>query len=204
MTVIRKELSVSAPREVVWRYFEDPDLPRTIEQLLGLTSSLKSCLEAVTSGTGRRFLIVIDAVNEFVGEGLGGRGMLWREINSLVERLEDFQPRVKCLVSTRSDTWFKDFPRAEVAYEIPNATVGYQLGYGVVVNVQRPGSLSPSRAVVIAAVKNDVALVATGEGPFRRFTPDFGPGMPSAANVAIAMDMSKYIDSFNWRGDPPR
>ncbi len=98
----------------------------------------------------------------------------------------------------------KDFPRADVAYEVPNATIGYQLGYGVVVNVQRPGSLNVSRAVVMAAVKNDLALVATAEGPFRRFTPEFGPGMPSAANVEIAMDLGKYTDSFSWRGDPPR
>jgi len=102
------------------------------------------------------------------------------------------------------DVLAKDFARAEVAHEVPNATIGYQLGYGVVVNVQRPGSLSIYRAVVMAAVKNDLALVATAEGPFRRFTPEFGPGMPSAANVEIAMDMSKYTDSFSWRGDPPR
>lgn len=98
----------------------------------------------------------------------------------------------------------KDFSGAEVAYEIPNATVGYQLGYGVVLNVQRPGALSISRAVLMAAVKNDLALVATAEGPFHRFTPEFGPGIPSPANVEIATDVSKYTDSFSWRGDPPR
>ena len=102
------------------------------------------------------------------------------------------------------DLLAKDFPGAEIAYEVPNATIGYQLGYGVVVNVQRRGSLTISRAVLMAAVKHDLALVGTAEGPFRRFTPDFGPGTPSPANVEIAMDMSKYTDSFSWRGDPPR
>ena len=102
------------------------------------------------------------------------------------------------------DLMTKEFAGADVAFEVPNATVGYQLGYGVVVNVQRPGLLTTSRAVVMAAVKNDLALIATAEGPFRRFTPEFGPGIPSAANVEIAMDMSKYSDSFRWRGDPPR
>lgn len=97
-----------------------------------------------------------------------------------------------------------DFGDADVAYEVPSATVGYQPGYGVVVTLQRPGTLTVSRAVVMAAVKNDLALVATVEGPFRRFTPEFGPGMPSAANVEIAMDLGKYADSFSWRGDPPR
>ncbi len=98
----------------------------------------------------------------------------------------------------------RDFAGAEIAYQVPNATVGYQLGYGVVVNVHRPGALNVSRAILMAAVKNDLALVATVEGPFRRFTPEFGPGLPSAANVEIAMDMSKFVDSFSWRGDPPR
>lgn len=98
----------------------------------------------------------------------------------------------------------RDFAGADIAYEVPNATVGYQLGYGVVVTLQRPGSLTVSRAILMAAVKNDLALIATTEGPFQRFTPEFGPGLPSAANVEIAMDMGKYVDSFTWRGDPPR
>lgn len=102
------------------------------------------------------------------------------------------------------DLMAREFSGAEVAFEVPNATVGYQLGYGVIVNLQRPGSLTTSRAVLMAAVKNDLALIATAEGPFRRFTPEFGPGIPSAANVEIAIDMSKYTDSFSWRGDPPR
>lgn len=102
------------------------------------------------------------------------------------------------------DVMAKSFAGAEIAFELPNATVGYQLGYGVVVNLQRPGSLTPSRAVLIAAVKNDLALIATAEGRFRRFTPEFGPGLPSPANVEVAIDMSKYADSFSWRGDPPR
>lgn len=102
------------------------------------------------------------------------------------------------------DLLAKKFAGADVAFEIPNATVGYQLGYGVVANLQRPGSLTISRAIVMAAVKNDLALVATAEGPFKRFTPDFGPGQPSAANVEVAMDLSRFADSFSWRGDPPR
>jgi hypothetical protein len=98
------------------------------------------------------------------------------------------------------------FANADVAYELPNATVGYHPGYGVVANFQPPGLSDrlDHRAIVIAAVKNDLALVAAAEGPFRRFTPDFGPGPPSGANVEIAIDMGKYVESFSWRGDPPR
>ncbi|MDA2990833.1 MAG: hypothetical protein O3B27_04645, partial [Actinomycetota bacterium] len=60
------------------------------------------------------------------------------------------------------------------------------------------------RVIVIAAVKNALALVAAAEGPFRQFRPGFGLGPPSPANLQIAQDMGKYVDSFSWQGDPPR
>lgn len=98
------------------------------------------------------------------------------------------------------------FPNATVAYELPNSMVGYQLGYGVVVDFQKPGLSAryDLRVVVMAAVKNDLALIAVAEGPFRRFSEDFGPGPPSAANLEVAMDMAKFVESFSWKGDPPR
>ena len=40
------------------------------------------------------------------------------------------------------------------------------------------------------------------DGPFRRFSQDFGPGPPSAANLEVAMDMGRYVESFRWKGDP--
>ena len=95
------------------------------------------------------------------------------------------------------------FPDAVVSYELPNATLGYHNGYGVVADFPQPAGES-LRVIVIAAVKNDLALVAAAEGPFRQFTPEFGPGPPSPANVQIAQDMGKYVDSFSWRGDPPK
>ena len=98
------------------------------------------------------------------------------------------------------------YPTAGIAYELPNAAVGYQPGYGVVANFQPPGlsSRTDERLILIAAEKNGLALVASAEGPFRRFSPDFGPGPPSAANAEIALDMGKYVDSFLWRDDPGR
>lgn len=104
------------------------------------------------------------------------------------------------------DLLAKEYGNVEIAYELPNATVGYQLGYGVVATFVPSGLASrvDQRLIVIAAVKNGLALIATGEGPFRRFSSDFGPGPPSGANVEIAIDMGKYVDSFSWRGDPPR
>lgn len=98
----------------------------------------------------------------------------------------------------------KQYPNYSIAYPLPNAMVGYRLGYGAVINFQTPGlsTRNDMRAIIIASVKDDLALIAVAEGPFRRFTQDFGPGPPSAANLEIAMDMSRYVDSFRWRGDP--
>lgn len=96
------------------------------------------------------------------------------------------------------------FPDAVVDYELPNATVGYELGYGVVADFLPEKRAEPVRVIVIAAVKNDLALVAAASGPYMQFGPGIGPGPPSPANVRIAQDMGKYVDSFFWRGDPPR
>ena len=99
------------------------------------------------------------------------------------------------------------FPDAKIAYEIPNAMVGYQPGYGEVADSWPQGTSNSYiriRTVLLVAVKNDLALVAGAVGPYHAFGPDFGPGLPSGANVQIAQDMGKYVNSFRWKGDPPR
>ena len=98
----------------------------------------------------------------------------------------------------------KAFPDAVVSYELPNATAGYEPGYGVAADFQGEKRAAVVRVIVIAAVKNGLALVAAAEGPFRQFTPEFGPGPPSPANLQIAQEMGKYLDSFSWPGDPLR
>jgi hypothetical protein len=101
----------------------------------------------------------------------------------------------------------RTYPDAKVAYEIPNAMVGYQPGYGEVVDDWPQGSASGYsrvRVLVMTAVKNDVALVAFATGPYHAFGPDFGPGPPSGANLELAQDMGKYVNSFHWKGDPTR
>jgi hypothetical protein len=99
------------------------------------------------------------------------------------------------------------FPTARKSFEIPNAMVGFQPGYGEVDDVfplDLDTSFKRMRVIVIVAVKNDLALIAAGTGPFHEFGPKFGPGRPSPANVQIAEDMGRYVNSFQWRGDPPR
>ncbi len=99
------------------------------------------------------------------------------------------------------------FPDTKSAYEIPNTMVGYQPGYGYAADLWPQGAMSSAtrmRVLVMVAVKNDVALIAGAVGPYRAFGPDFGSGKPSAANLQLALDMGKYVNSFSWRGDPPR
>lgn len=99
------------------------------------------------------------------------------------------------------------FPDSVTAYELPNAILGYQPGYGEVADDWPKGTVTDAkhlRIIMVVAVKNDLALVAGAAGPFHQFGPDFGPGPPSAANLVIAQDMGKYVNSFTWQGDPPR
>ncbi|KAA0105637.1 hypothetical protein [Mycolicibacterium sp. P1-5] len=99
------------------------------------------------------------------------------------------------------------FSDAVTSYELPNALLGYEPGYGEVADDWPKGTTTDAqrlRVVLIVAVKNDLALVAGAVGPFHQFGPDDGPGPPSPANLDIAKDMGKYVNSFMWRGDPPR
>jgi hypothetical protein len=99
------------------------------------------------------------------------------------------------------------YPDAKKAYEIPNAMVGYQLGYGQVADYypqDASGKFARLRVLVMVAIKNGLALIATAVGPYHQFTPSFSTGQPSAANLQLALDMAKYVNSFTWRGDPLR
>jgi hypothetical protein len=101
----------------------------------------------------------------------------------------------------------KRFPDAAVAYQIPNAKVGYEPGYGVFADdwPQNPSAtFTRQRILVMAAVKNDLALVAFAAGPYRSFGPDSGPGLPSAANLQLARDLGKYVNSLTWADNAPR
>jgi hypothetical protein len=61
-----------------------------------------------------------------------------------------------------------------------------------------------TRIVVMGAVKNDLTLIGAAIGPYRPFRPGDGPNLPSGANLQLAEDLGKYINSFQWQGDPPR
>jgi hypothetical protein len=99
------------------------------------------------------------------------------------------------------------YPDATTDYEIPNAMVGYQPGYGVVKDEypqDASGTFTRLRLLVMVAVKDNYALVAAAIGPHHQFGPDFGSGHPSGINLQLALDMGKYVNSFTWRDGPPR
>jgi hypothetical protein len=99
------------------------------------------------------------------------------------------------------------YPDATIAYQIPNAMVGYQPGYGQVADVypqDSTGSYTQLRVLIMVSVKNEFALIAAAVGPYHEFSPDFGSGHPSGADLQLALDMGKYVNSFTWSGDPPR
>ncbi|OBI84043.1 hypothetical protein A5663_01150 [Mycobacterium sp. E740] len=97
----------------------------------------------------------------------------------------------------------EEYPDATTQYEIPNAMVGYQPGYGVVADdypQDANGSFTRLRLIVMVAVRDDYALAAAAIGPYREFSRDFGSGHPSGANLQLALDMGKYVNSFRWGG----
>jgi hypothetical protein len=99
-------------------------------------------------------------------------------------------------------------PDAKVAYVIPNATVGFQKGYGLMLdNYQQStsGGTEHDRIAIVAAVKNDTALIAVGVGPYREFSATgLNDGHPSGADSLPSLFMDDMINSFTWKGDPPR
>jgi hypothetical protein len=99
------------------------------------------------------------------------------------------------------------YPDATTDYEIPNAMVGYQQGYGVVKDEypqDSSGTFTRLRLLVMVAIKKNYALVAAAMGPYHRFTPEFGSGHPSGVNMQLALDMGKYVNSFIWRDNSHR
>jgi hypothetical protein len=99
------------------------------------------------------------------------------------------------------------YPDATTDYEIPNAMVGYQPGYGVVTDEypqDASGTFTRLRLLVMVAIKKNYALVAAAVGPYHEFSPEFGSGHPSGVNMQLALDMGKYVNSFIWRDNSAR
>jgi hypothetical protein len=96
-----------------------------------------------------------------------------------------------------------NWPGATLAYPIPNAMVGYQAGYGEIDDyspVDSSGTSNHLRVLVMVAEKHGLALIAMAIGPYAPLT----GGHPTGAGLEIAKALSYFVNSFTWRGDPPR
>jgi len=99
-------------------------------------------------------------------------------------------------------------PDAQQAYVVPNAAVGYQIGYGAAYDVapqNGSGSGNGTRAIVCAAVKGNVAVLAIVLGEYRKFSFNgLNDGHPSPADTIAAFFADPDVNTVLWKGDPPR
>ncbi|MDQ1699086.1 MAG: hypothetical protein QOG34_949 [Frankiaceae bacterium] len=99
-------------------------------------------------------------------------------------------------------------PDAQQSYVVPNASVGYQLGYGAAYDVapqDGSGSANPTRVIVCAAVKGNVAVLAIVIGEYRKFSFDgLNDGHPSPADMIAAFFADPDQNTVLWKGDAPR
>ncbi len=98
-------------------------------------------------------------------------------------------------------------PGATLSYQIPNAMVGYQPGYGEIRDFtpqSGTASYQKGRVFAIVAIKNGVALGIIGVGPYYQFKEGDPYGHPSGANTLLAAYDGLWVNTFMWEGDPPR
>jgi hypothetical protein len=100
------------------------------------------------------------------------------------------------------------FPGAHAAYPLPGTSVGYRPGYGMVYDYypqSANGAAERDRVFVLAAVKNDLAVVAVATSPYYEFSSDgISTGHPSGADAVIALLADDPINTVRWPGDAPR
>jgi hypothetical protein len=106
-----------------------------------------------------------------------------------------------------NDVQQNNFPSAQVVYEIPGADLGYTPGYGAVYDLfvnPATGQSDHQHLVVIAAIKNGVAVVFAGAGPFVQ-TSRSQDGHPNPAETPMVHEslLRQAIESVTWKGDPP-
>ncbi len=95
---------------------------------------------------------------------------------------------------------------AQLAYVIPGSMIGYQPGYGAAYNFDSTSSNGQSatlRVIVLAAIRNNIAVVSVCAGPLQPFGQGQGQpndGHPSIANLIIAQAGDPVINSVLWPG----
>jgi RNA polymerase subunit RPABC4/transcription elongation factor Spt4 len=95
-------------------------------------------------------------------------------------------------------------PSAQLVYPLPDPLVGYVPGYGGVYDVQSTsadGSASDTRLVVLAAVRNGVAVVVWAHGPMdASFAQSPLLNHPSFVDLDIGLVLDPLVNSVTWTG----
>lgn len=101
-------------------------------------------------------------------------------------------------------------PDPHQAYVIPNASVGYQIGWGAAYDVapqSGSGNGKATRALISAAVKGDVAVMSIVLGDYEKFSFESGglnDGHASPADTVAAFIVDPDVNTVLWKGDPSR
>jgi hypothetical protein len=104
-----------------------------------------------------------------------------------------------------ASTQSAEFPDAQQAYIVPDASLGYTVGYGTVYDV----SISPGngqsvhdRLLIIAAIRRGLAVVLVGLGPYQTSSPSSG-GQPNPADTPLVQlgDFEENANSVTWPGE---
>jgi hypothetical protein len=141
--------------------------------------------------------------------GSDGVTETWRGLDGGVIRLFGMPASGRTAQQVAGAVIDKAYPDAHRAYQVPNAIVGFQPGYGEVDNVYPQsggGTASHDILIVMVAVKHDVALVGEAFGPYHPSAPgdENDDGHPTGASLEIALLLDPLINSFTWQGDPVR
>ncbi|HEX6506610.1 MAG TPA: hypothetical protein VF221_03170, partial [Chloroflexota bacterium] len=96
------------------------------------------------------------------------------------------------------------FPDAQQAYTVPYASLGYNVGYGTVYDVEvSPGNgeSQRDRLLVYAVTRNGLAVVLIGLGPYQQSTPSHD-SQPNPANTPLVQlgDFEENINTVTWPG----
>lgn len=96
------------------------------------------------------------------------------------------------------------FPDAQKAYTVPNASLGYNIGYGTVYDVTvspANGQSEHDRLVVYAVTRNGVAVVLVGLGPYKKSSPS-SDSHPNPADTPLVElgDFQLNTNTVTWPG----
>ena len=95
---------------------------------------------------------------------------------------------------------------AKLAYVIPGAMIGYQPGYGAAYDFSPNsgnGTGNVDRVIVLASIRNGIAIVAVASGPKVQYSGSFPNGQLSIADSAIAPFADPILNTVLWPGQPP-